>query len=111
MLLSEREFPYRKVRIRSSVGHRATVRLSSVARGSSRGPGRDIGHAVSARDCLLGESALQDESYFQSYLNRDRLALIVDPDPKLCEALSVLFRLEGFQTAFAIDIAGFLTFL
>lgn len=54
---------------------------------------------------------MQDESYFQSYLNRDRLALIVDPDPKLCEALSVLLRLEGFQTAFAVDIAGVLTFL
>jgi FixJ family two-component response regulator len=45
--------------------------------------------------------------YYPSYLNRDRLVHIVDPDPPTCEALSVLFRLEGFQTVFSVDAAGF----
>lgn len=41
-------------------------------------------------------------------LNRDRLIHILDPDPLTCEALSVLFRLEGFQTAFSVEVPGFL---
>jgi FixJ family two-component response regulator len=40
-------------------------------------------------------------------LNRDRLVHIVDSDPSTCEALSVLFRLEGFQTVFSLDTTGF----
>jgi FixJ family two-component response regulator len=50
---------------------------------------------------------MTDIVYYPSYLNRDRLVHIVDPDPPTCEALSVLFRLEGFQTAFSTDAAGF----
>jgi two-component system response regulator FixJ len=50
---------------------------------------------------------MSDDAYYHPYLNRDRLIHIVDPDPKTCEALSVLFRLEGFQTAFSIDTASF----
>jgi FixJ family two-component response regulator len=46
--------------------------------------------------------------YYHSFLNRDRLIHIVDPDTHTCEALSVLFRLEGFQTAFSIESDGFL---
>lgn len=45
--------------------------------------------------------------YYSSFLNRDRLVHILDPDAATCEALSVLFRLEGFQTAFSVDVAGF----
>jgi FixJ family two-component response regulator len=48
-----------------------------------------------------------EELYYHSYLNRDRLVHIVDADPGTCEALSVLFRLEGFQTAFSLDPAAF----
>jgi FixJ family two-component response regulator len=41
-------------------------------------------------------------------LHRDRLVHILDADAATCEALSVLLRLEGFQTAFAVEPAGFL---
>ena len=54
---------------------------------------------------------MQDEIYYHSFLNRDRVVHIVDPDLQTCEALSVLFRLEGFQTAFSINLAGFLASL
>jgi two-component system, LuxR family, response regulator FixJ len=50
---------------------------------------------------------MTDEIYYHSYLNRDRLVHIVDADPSTCEALSVLFRLEGFQTAFSVDVVSF----
>ena len=50
---------------------------------------------------------MADDIYHHAFLNRDRLVHIVDPDPKTCEALSVLFRLEGFQTAFSIDTLSF----
>ena len=48
------------------------------------------------------------EVFQHAFLNRDRLVHIVDPDPLSCEALSVLFRLEGFHTAFSVDTASFL---
>ncbi len=50
---------------------------------------------------------MYDEGYYHSFLNRDRLVHIVDPDSSTCEALSVLFRLEGFQTTFSLDAANF----
>ncbi|ODT50371.1 MAG: hypothetical protein BGO80_03840 [Devosia sp. 63-57] len=40
-----------------------------------------------------------------------RLIHIVDPDARICEALSVLFRLEGFQTTFSLDAAHFVASL
>ncbi|WP_417310725.1 response regulator transcription factor [Devosia sp.] len=36
---------------------------------------------------------------------------IADADAANCEALSVLFRLEGFQTTFSMDASGFLAAL
>lgn len=39
---------------------------------------------------------------------RDKLVHIVDADLNTCEALSVLFRLEGFETAFSQSTAEFL---
>jgi len=48
-----------------------------------------------------------EELYFQSFLNRNHLIHIVDSDAATCEALSVLFRLEGFQTTFSLDTASF----
>ncbi|WP_421760939.1 response regulator transcription factor [Devosia sp.] len=51
---------------------------------------------------------MTESFYYSSFLNRDRLVHILDPDAATCEALSVLFRLEGFQTAFSVDVAGFL---
>ncbi len=50
-------------------------------------------------------------SYYHAFLNRDRLVHIVDPDPGTCEALSVLFRLEGFQTIFSLETAHFIAAL
>jgi FixJ family two-component response regulator len=50
---------------------------------------------------------MSEEIYYQSFLNRDRLVHILDADPSTCEALSVLFRLEGFQTAFSLDTTSF----
>jgi FixJ family two-component response regulator len=44
---------------------------------------------------------MTEEFYYHAFLNRDRLVHIVDPDLAVCETLSILFRLEGFQTAFA----------
>jgi FixJ family two-component response regulator len=46
--------------------------------------------------------------YYPSYLNRDVLIHVLDPDAPTCEALSVLFRLEGFQTSFSMETASFL---
>lgn len=54
---------------------------------------------------------MPEEIYYHSFLNRDRIVHIVDPDLQVCEALSVLFRLEGFQTAFSINLPGFLASL
>ena len=54
---------------------------------------------------------MPEEIYYHSFLNRDRVVHIVDPDLQVCEALSVLFRLEGFQTAFSINLPGFLASL
>lgn len=49
---------------------------------------------------------MNEEIYYHSMFNRDRLVHIVDADPSTCEALSVLFRLEGFQTAFSLEVAS-----
>ena len=54
---------------------------------------------------------MDDENYYHSYFNRDRLVHIVDADPTICEGLSVLFRLEGFQTAFSLDAGHFVAAL
>jgi two-component system response regulator FixJ len=50
---------------------------------------------------------MTEANHYPPPLHRDRLVHILDPDPSVCEALSVLFRLEGFQTAFSIDTASF----
>ena len=57
---------------------------------------------------LLSEDAVTDSFYYPSFLHRDRLIHILDADVATCETLSVLFRLEGFQTAFSSDAAHFL---
>jgi two-component system, LuxR family, response regulator FixJ len=54
---------------------------------------------------------MPEDIYYHAFLNRDRLVHIVDPELQTCEALSVLFRLEGFQTAFSINLQGFLASL
>ncbi len=51
---------------------------------------------------------MNEPIHYPSHLNRDRLIHILDADAATCEALSVLFRLEGFQTAFSVDTASFL---
>jgi FixJ family two-component response regulator len=54
---------------------------------------------------------MSDEIFYRSFLNRDRLVHICDPDLQSCEQLSLLFRLEGFQTAFSVNLTGFLATL
>ena len=54
---------------------------------------------------------MSDDSYYHSFLNRDRVIHIVDDDPAICEGLSVLFRLEGFQTMFSLEAGHFLASL
>lgn len=49
---------------------------------------------------------MNDDVYYHSYLNRDRLIQIIDHDASTCEALSVLFKMEGYQTAYALDTQG-----
>ena len=51
---------------------------------------------------------MSEEIFYRNFLNRDRLVHICDPDLQTCEQLSLLFRLEGFQTTFSVDITGFL---
>lgn len=43
------------------------------------------------------------EISYRPFLNRDRLVHIADSDGPTCEALDVLFRLEGFQTVISRD--------
>jgi two-component system, LuxR family, response regulator FixJ len=50
---------------------------------------------------------MNNEGLYHAIFNRDRLIHILDADPNTCEALSVLFRLEGFQTEFSVDTASF----
>lgn len=50
---------------------------------------------------------MTDAGGYSSFFNRNRLIHILDTDPGTCEALSVLFRLEGFQTAFSLDTMSF----
>jgi two-component system, LuxR family, response regulator FixJ len=38
---------------------------------------------------------------------RDRLIAVVDPDPVVCEELSLLFRIEGFRTTFYFRLDAF----
>jgi FixJ family two-component response regulator len=54
---------------------------------------------------------MSDDTYYHSFLNRDRVIQIVDDDPAICEGLSVLFRLEGFQTMFSLEAGHFLASL
>ncbi|MHA6691586.1 response regulator [Devosia sp. A449] len=54
---------------------------------------------------------MSDGIYYHSFLNRDRMIHIVDADPATCEALSILFRLEGFQTIFSLEAAHFIVSL
>lgn len=49
---------------------------------------------------------MNTHTYYHAFLNRDRLVHIVDNDLGMCESLSVLFRLEGFQTSFSRDVEG-----
>jgi len=49
-----------------------------------------------------------EEVYYRAFMNRDRLVHVLDPDRATCEALSILFRLEGFQTACSQQAEPFL---
>lgn len=49
-----------------------------------------------------------DGLIYHRTFNRDRLVHIVNRDPTICEQLSLLFRLDGFQTTFSMDAAHFI---
>lgn len=57
-------------------------------------------HAAKRSGIENGGRTMSDVHYHNAF-NRDRLVHILDTDLATCEALSVLFRLEGFQTAFS----------
>ena len=52
---------------------------------------------------------MPEEVFYHDLMARDRLVHIVDADLPTCETLSVVFRLEGFHTAFSINLQGFFT--
>ena len=54
---------------------------------------------------------MPEASYYSTFPNRRRVVHIVDPDLQTCETLSVLFRLEGFQTAFSVNLPAFIAAL
>ncbi|WP_449240232.1 response regulator [Devosia albogilva] len=54
---------------------------------------------------------MSDQADYHSHRTGDRLIHIVDGDIETCEALSVLFRLEGFQTGYFLEAAQFVTAL
>ena len=54
---------------------------------------------------------MNEETYYSAFAGRERLVHIVDPDLETCETLSVVFRLEGFQTMFSINLRAFLASL
>ena len=51
---------------------------------------------------------MHSEFSYRPFLNRDRLVHIADSDGPTCEALDVLFRLEGFQTVSSTTSDGFI---
>ncbi len=54
---------------------------------------------------------MAEDNYYVHFAGRDRLLHIVDPDLETCETLSVVFRLEGFQTMFSVNLRSFLASL
>jgi len=54
---------------------------------------------------------MSDQADYHSHRTGDRLIHIVDGDIETCEASSVLFRLEGFQTGYFLEAAQFVTAL
>lgn len=55
-----------------------------------------------------GDGTQESAPLYRSAFNRDRLVHIVDSHTATVEALSTLFRLEGFQTTFSTDGPHFL---
>lgn len=49
-----------------------------------------------------------NDLYLSPSLKRDRLVHIADADLQTCEALSLAFRLEGYETRFSIDRPSFM---
>lgn len=46
---------------------------------------------------------MDQQAVFFPRLNADHVVHVCDPDLKICEALSLLFRLEGFETQFSSE--------
>ncbi|HWA19335.1 MAG TPA: LuxR C-terminal-related transcriptional regulator [Devosia sp.] len=54
---------------------------------------------------------MSDDASYPDHQLHPRHVHVVDPDVRNCEALSVLFRLEGFHTSFSTDASMFLAAL
>jgi two-component system response regulator FixJ len=50
---------------------------------------------------------MPEDPILSPFKPRDRLVQILDPDPTVCESLSLLFRLEGYHTSFALETETF----
>jgi two-component system response regulator FixJ len=49
-----------------------------------------------------------DNLIYHRAFNRDRVVQIVNHNPLICEQLSLLFRLDGFQTTFSMEVEHFI---
>ena len=50
---------------------------------------------------------MNNDFFYRSFLNRDRLVHIADADIQICEKLADLFRLDGFQVVVSGDAGAF----
>lgn len=50
---------------------------------------------------------MNNDFFYRSFLNRDRLVYIADADTAVCENLATLFRLDGFQIDTANNAGAF----
>ncbi|HTN62439.1 MAG TPA: LuxR C-terminal-related transcriptional regulator [Devosia sp.] len=67
-----------------------------------------IGHSGIVADAKPNQND-DTNLYYRSSFNRDRIVHIVDADTATVETLSVLFRLDGFQTTFSTDAPHFIS--
>lgn len=51
---------------------------------------------------------MDNDFFYRSFLNRDRLVHIADSDAETCDALAVVFRLDGFQVDVSTHAAAFI---
>ncbi len=75
--------------------------------GGQLNAGRSAGWRAPGTDKAGGPDRRQGRVRDNPSSNRDRLIVIVDGDPLVCEELSLLLRLEGFRTSFYFKLEAF----